>query len=102
MTTHQLRLDPIPNGWTVSGAVSVENSKTPTADAVHTLVAVGKAGPSDSVRVQWQGAPIVANVGAVTRYRPSAARLAVDRSGALHHHFGKEFSQARPAASELN
>ena len=64
--------------WNVSGAVSVENSKTPTADAVHALVAIGKAGPTDSVRVQWQGAPIVANVGAVLAYRPGAGRQSVE------------------------
>jgi hypothetical protein len=76
--------------WNVSGAVSVENSKTPTVDAVKALIAAGSAKPSDSIRVQWQGVPFTASVGSIAAYRPSDAAKAAGRSGAtsIPSHFG--------------
>jgi hypothetical protein len=89
MAVHAIRLDPVPGGWAVSGAVSIANSKAPTADAVKALAAIGKAGPHDVVRVNWPGSHFTANVGAVLSYRPSLASQAVDRAGKIHHHLGE-------------
>jgi hypothetical protein len=77
---HVISLTPVGRDrWDVSGAVTL-TSKTPTADAVHELVALGKAGPNDTVKATWQGAPIVANVASVLPYRPSPVRSAVEGS----------------------
>jgi hypothetical protein len=90
MPTHNLHLEAVPGGWSVSGAVSIANSRTPTADAAKALVADCCARPNDSIRVQWQGSPFVASVAAVLAYRPSPARQSAQRSGAtsVHSHFG--------------
>jgi hypothetical protein len=90
MPTHNLHLEAVPGGWSVSGAVAIEHSRLPTVDAASALVAIGNASPKDSIRVEWQGSPFVASVAAVRNYRPSLARRAAERSGAtsLHSHFG--------------
>ena len=83
--------------YLVTGAVSL-TSRQPVVDAVKALVESGNAKPSDTIRVNWaEGTPFTVRVNRLLDYRPSDARRAVDRSGALHHHFGKEFAQARAA-----
>lgn len=69
---HTIRVDIADRGaWNASGAVSVENSKTPTVEAVKALAASGIAKPSDTVRVNWQGAPFIARGNRVLDYKPS-------------------------------
>ena len=86
LTPHAIRIDIADRGlWNVSGAVRVENSKTPTAHAVKALAASG-------------GAPFTARVNRVLDYKPSQARMAVDRSGKIHHHMGADFSPERSPA----
>ena len=94
---HTLRLAPAGRDYAITAGNETLVART-TAAAARELLDSGRAKPGDTARVLHpEHSPFVIDLARVAAYRPSQARLAVDRSGALHHHFGKEFAQARAA-----
>jgi hypothetical protein len=75
---HNLKLAQDADGlWRVDGAVALRGVRNPVVAAVAKMIETGVATLADTVVATWEGALIIANIGRMVRYRPSAERIAV-------------------------
>jgi hypothetical protein len=78
---HQLKLKTDDLGrWSTAGAIELEGVRHPIIVAAAALLEAGDASRDDSLDIEWPGmTPFSVSLAAMIDYRPSPARLAMER-----------------------